>query len=273
MKKYNSFILEQIKEITNDAATDYLNNLIGYKPENSIFYRSDEKLYGEFYLIKTHKRESRTRNNLQNIILSQNDYMPDRIKSISFSTFDVAKSFGDEFNLLNHIYQLIPENNVKIVICPNKDLNKYPAYKIVQEFFKLDYAKSFDFDIGQFEFFTLLRKSLGNFFSSYTFDWSNINKDNFKKICDSIDTKIRIDGIPKDGGYICNVAFFDLFYKPFIESDKSFYNYILETFDPIKNGFKVVDFNWNKMEDATFRKQFENKECYFDGTCLLKLID
>jgi hypothetical protein len=274
MKKYNSFILEDLKTFSKENAKDYLEKLIGFNSNNAIFYRSDEKLGDDVYLLKTQERESRTKNNLQNLILSQYDYMPDRTRSISFSTLNVVESFGEEFNVFsNTIYHLIPENNVKIAICPSTDINKYPSYKIVKEFFKLDFAKSYEIEYGQFHFFEVLRKSL-NRLTKDIFEYNLMKiprKDRvkyFKDYCVSIEMILRDLDLELYTD-ICHPEFFDLFYKPFIDSNKSFYEYILETFDPIANGFKVVDFNWDKMEDESFREQFENKECYFDGTCLL----
>ena len=56
---------------------------------------------------------------------------------------------------------------------------------------------------------------------------------------------------------------------PYLKSGKSFYQYIMDEFNPIKNGYKVVDFNWEKMNDKNYREQFKGKECWIDSECLM----
>lgn len=263
------------ENVNQHYVDNFLSKLEGFDIDNSIFYRAhnpDSNLDAHI-LLEPKIRTSKSSSNLQNVVLSQYDYLPCRVKSITFSdketVGDFAKNTGTHF-----IYNVIPQNNIQIAIAPVDDINT----KTVNSFINKYYEDSY---VSNYKFFNALGNTIEIITDKdFIYDWNkpvfaydSSNYKNFKLACDSIENKLRMyDYEPKESDltHICKQIYpIYKFFKEWLRSDKSFYDYLIEVFEPIKAGYKVVDFNWTKMKDESFRNQFIGKECWIDTPCLL----
>lgn len=259
MKKYLSFINEINVYANNDDLTSeeldiILSKLDGFDINNAIFYRAHETSNRSNYIALTPRlRHSRTDSNLQNILLSQYDYLPTRVKSITFSDKDTVDDL--DFYMAS-TYRLIPKNNIKIAIAPEKDIN----LKLVNLFLKnYNYTSNHKFFI-----------QLTQLLARITDQQFEPNHMNFKNDLDAIERKMRLwDYNPKDEFFAKEYGSINAFMKDWLKSGKNFYDYLIGVFDPIEAGYKVVDFTWEKMKDENFRNQFLGKECWIDTPCVL----
>lgn len=273
MRKYKNFIYEKNIIASKTNADNYLNRLDGFDIDNAIFYRSHdpqvendmEITEGPDYIVLTPKeRKSRSdRFNLLNIILSQYDYLPKRNKSITFTDLNTVYNFHSNSKSANNskIYQVIPQNNIKIAIVPGKDLNIDIPYKFIDDF----YYSPRDFTS---ELFGIILK-ISDFISNDLIVLYNITTDNFKEKCEEIDSIIRGYNIEDDGLFLRQTDIYRSFFEGFYKSDKKLYDYLLDIFDPLKAGFKIIDFKWEDMKDPNYRQQFIGRECWIDTKCLL----
>lgn len=248
LKRYNLF--ESLENMSKEQFYNILNGIIGFKKENAIFFRG-EKDANDYSYIKADYRKSQTSSNLQNLILSQFDYLPDRTHSIVFGDINVVDKYIKDvigsFDI-DRLY-VIPCNYIKIAIAPTSDINMKSTFNVINKFLE---ELPYDYP---YEYFLILNRI---FRISGVYE-SDITKENFEEMCNKVDQ--NIEKIKQRS--LKSVVL------PYLNSGKLFYQYIMDEFDPIKNGYKVVDFHWDKMNDKNYRKQFKGKECWIDSECLM----
>lgn len=215
-------------------------------------------------MLSSEDRKSRSdRINFMNIMLSQYDYLPKRIKSITFTDSNSASNFNRDsyYSGNSKLYLVIPQNNIKIAIVPSDDFNKRCPYSVITDYY--EYPR--EFTSALFEIISKMYDSL----NLDDFLDMKITIENFKEKCDEFESIIRKYDIVRDDIKIKYDAIYKYFIMGFLESNKKLYDYFIDVFEPIKAGIKIIDFSWKDMKDPNYRNQFIGKECWIDTKCLL----